>query len=142
MTITIDTSVFVETLLGQERAGESKELLDRIGEGNIEAVISRFALHATEAMIRSMKTLSEFLRDIKNSKGLKIYDTTLVEEASIVELIGKTKLDFDDCVQFYVARQTNSSAIVSFDKHFDSCGIRRSEPRDILKDFYQKEHGK
>ena len=142
MTITIDTSVFVEMLLGQEKAEESRTLLEVVGEGNVDAVMSHFALHAIEAMIRSPPKLAEFLEDVENSKGLKIYDTTLSDEQAVTALSEKMKLDFDDCVQLYIARQTKSSVIVSFDKHFDSCEIPRREPARVLQELYKKESEK
>ncbi len=132
MTITLDTSVFVEMLLAQERADECKSLLDSIAEGDRDAVVSHFTLHAIEAMIRSPQKLSEFLQDVESSKGLKTYDTTLSDERSVVILSDKMRLDFDDSVQYYVAKFTGSSAIVSFDKHFDDLDIPRIEPSDVL----------
>lgn len=132
MTITIDTSVFVEMLLAQEKAKESKSLLDAIADGGIGAVVSHFTIHAIEAVIRSPKKLSEFLKDVENSKGLEVYDTTLLDERSAAILSGKMGLDFDDSVQLYVAKLTGSSAIVSFDRHFDGLDIPRREPSDML----------
>jgi predicted nucleic acid-binding protein len=142
MTITIDTSVFVEMMLAQERAKESKSLLEAIAEGKIAAVVSHFTLHAIEAMIPSPQKLSEFLKDVEHSKGLEVYDTTLSDERSVAILSGKIGLDFDDSIQFYVAKLTGSSAIVSFDRHFDSCGIARQEPSEILEVLNAKAENK
>lgn len=138
MTITIDTSIFLELILDQERSKESKSLLDAIADGEIEAVVSHFALHAIEATIRSSENLSEFLKDVENSKGLKIYDTSLSDERNISTLSEKIGLDFNDSVQFYVAKLTSSSSIVSFDKHFDGSGIPRREPSEILANLQNR----
>lgn len=132
MTITIDTSVFVEMLLAQEGAKESKSLLDAIADGSMDAVVSHFTIQAIEAVIRSPKKLSEFLKDVENSKGLEVYDTSLSDERSVAILSGKIGLDFGDSVQLYVAKLTGSSAIVSFDRHFDGLDIPRREPSDML----------
>jgi len=135
MTITVDTSVLIELLLDQDRAEESESLLDAIAEGRIDAVVSHFAVHAIEAMLPTQRELSAFLKDVETSKGLTVYETTISEEQSVSILSGKIGLDFDDSVQYYVAKQTSSSAIVSFDKHFDGCGIPRREPIQILKEL-------
>ena len=141
MTITIDTSIFVEMMLGQKRAQESKSLLDAVAQGEVNAVLSHFTLHALEAMISSQKKLSEFLKNVETTKGLDVFDTTLSDEQSIAVLSEKLGLDFDDSVQFYVAKRTNSSAIVSFDKHFDRCDIPRREPFQILEELRAKSRG-
>ncbi|MHB8701072.1 MAG: type II toxin-antitoxin system VapC family toxin [Nitrososphaerales archaeon] len=129
-------------LLDQGKAQDSKSLFEAIGEGDIQAVVSHFTLHAIETMIRSDEKVSEFLRDVEASKGLQVYDTTLADERSIAILAGKTKLDFDDAMQFYVAKQTNSSSIVSFDGHLDRCGVPRREPSQILKQMVTKKPAK
>jgi len=135
MTITVDTSVFVELLLDQDRAEESESLLDAIAQGRVAAVVSQFTVHAIEAMLPSQQKLSAFLNGVQTSKGLTIYDTTISEEQSVSILSAKIGLDFDDSVQYYVAKRTSSSAIVSFDRHFDRCGIPRREPTQFLKEL-------
>lgn len=133
MTITVDTSVFIELLLDQDRAKESESLLDAIARGRLDATVSHFTVHAIEAMLPTQQKLSIFLKDVETSKGLTVYETTISDEQSVSILSSKTGLDFDDSIQYYVAKRTGSSAIVSFDKHFDGCGIPRREPIQILK---------
>ena len=142
MIITLDTSVFVELLLDQEKAGESESLLDAIAEGRSTAVVSHFAVHAIEAMLPTQQKLSAFLRDVEASKGLTVYQTTISDEQSVAILSGRIGLNFDDSVQFYVAKRTGSSAIVSFDRHFDACGIPRREPHQILEELNEDKRGR
>jgi predicted nucleic acid-binding protein len=132
MPITIDTSVFIEMLLAQKRAKESQSFLDAVAKGEIQAVVSHYTLHAIETMIRSPERLSDFLNEIEISKGLEVYDTTLADERSVAILSGKIGLDFDDSIQFYIAKLTGSSAIISFDRHFDGLEIPRREPSEML----------
>jgi predicted nucleic acid-binding protein len=131
--ITIDTSIFVEMILAQERADDCRLLFDFVAEGEIEAIVSHFAIHAIEVMFPPEKQLSEFLEAIESSKGLKVYDTSLIDEKQVALLSKKTGLDFDDSIQLYVAKVTSSSTIVSFDRHFDNLDIPRSEPSQILR---------
>jgi predicted nucleic acid-binding protein len=134
MTITVDTSVLIELLLDQHRAKESEALLNAIAQGRLEAAVSHFTVHAIEAMLSPQK-LSSFLKDVETSRGLTVHETTISDEQSVSILSGKIGLDFDDSIQYYVAKRTSSSAIVSFDKHFDGCGIPRREPIQILKNL-------
>jgi len=142
MTITVDTSVFIELLLDQDRAEESESLLDAIARGRLDAVVSHFAIHAIESMIATPQKLSTFLNDVETSKGLTVYDTTISDEQSASILSARIGLDFDDSIQYYVARKTDSSAIISFDKHFDRCGIPRREPVQVLKDLAEEDEPK
>jgi len=51
-------------------------------------------------------------------------------EASIfAQQIG---LDFDDGLQYFIARKVGAEAVVSFDRHFDRTDLRRVEPAEIL----------
>ena len=135
MTITLDTSIFVEVILGQEKAEESQSLLNLVATGGVNAVVSHFSIHAIGAIIRSQAKLSEFLKAVELSTGLTVYDTTLTDEQTIAILSAKIKLDLDDSVQYFVAKRTNSTSIVSFDRHFDGLDVPRREPFQILEDL-------
>jgi len=91
-----------------------------------------------EASIRKMDHLAEFLQNIESSKGLQVSDTSVSEERSITSLAKKMGKDFDDAVQYYVATKTGSSAIVSFDRHFDGLDLPRLTPKEALKRFSEK----
>lgn len=131
--ILIDTNVFLELLLGQSRAGDCRAFLERVSGGQVEAVATRFSVHVTEAVIGEGELLTRFIRNIENSEGLYVYDTDLTEESSAALLTGQLRLDFDDAIQYYVAKRLGATAIVSFDRHFDGLDVPRMEPRDFLK---------
>jgi len=42
------------------------------------------------------------------------------------------KLDFDDSLQYYVAKKLGVKAIVSYNKHFGKTDIQRKEPSDFI----------
>jgi predicted nucleic acid-binding protein len=48
-------------------------------------------------------------------------------------LMEEMKLDFDDTLQYYVAKKLGVDSIVSFDKHFVGLDIPRVEPADVVK---------
>ncbi|MBI3841525.1 MAG: type II toxin-antitoxin system VapC family toxin [Thaumarchaeota archaeon] len=129
--ILLDTNIFLELLLGQKRAGDCQDLLERVSKGEVEAVATHFSIHATEALIGKGQLLSKFIRNIESSEGLYLYDTDLTEESSAALLTRQEQLDFDDALQYYVAKRLGADAIVSFDKHFDGLDVPRIEPGDV-----------
>jgi len=128
----IDTNIFLELLLDQKRAEECEQLLGKIANGDIEAVVTSFTIHAVEAILNNSKLVLTFLRNIENSLGLSIYDTTIDDQQAVAILMSEKELDFDDCLQYYVAKKLGAEAIVSFDKHFNELDIPRKEPKEIL----------
>lgn len=128
----LDTNIFLEILLNQEKSEECEILLKSIRKSRILFYVSSFTLHSIEvAMIREDKTelLSDFLRFILASKIIRL-DTNTNEELQILNLAKEFELDFDDAFQFFLCRKNNLK-IVSFDKHFDKLTTQRVEPRDI-----------
>ena len=131
--ILIDTNVFLELLLDQKRANECESLLELVSKDEIEATVTHFAVHAIEAALGSGESLETFLRNMEHSLGLYVYDTNLSEEMAIALISRKIGRDFDDALQYYVAKKLGADAIVSFDEHFDGLDVRRIEPHEILK---------
>ena len=128
----LDTNVFLEILLEQEKSAECEFLLKNIKHSNMLFYVSSFTLHSIEVtMIREDKTelLSDFLRFILASKIIRL-DTNTNEELQILNLAKEFELDFDDAFQFYLCRKNNLK-IISFDKHFDKLTIQRVEPKDV-----------
>ncbi len=128
----IDTNVFLELFLGQKRADECERFLEKVSKGELEAVISKFTMHAAEAALNNPKLILTFLRSIQNSLGLNVYETSLEDEMAVSMLMGKVRLDFDDALQYYVAKKLGVEALVSYDKHFDKVDVERKEPSAFL----------
>lgn len=120
-------------MLGQSKAAECEELLDAISKGRIEAVVTHFTVHAVEAVLGSGEPLITFLRNLENSLGLSVFETGVTEEISAAMLTKRESLDFDDALQYYVAKRLGAQAIVSFDKHFDKLDVPRIEPSRLIK---------
>ncbi len=131
--ILIDTNIFLEVLLGRARADDCKALLEMASEGKIESVVTHFSIHSIEAIMRKRgNELTSFLRVLDQTSGLYVFDTTVSDEVSASILIRTVKLDFDDAVQYYVAKKLGAEAIVSYDKDFDTLDVRRAEPSVFL----------
>lgn len=64
--------------------------------------------------------------------GLSVYETSLEDEMAVSMLMDKVKLDFDDALQYYLAKKLGVEAIVSYDRHFDKTDIKRREPSEYI----------
>ncbi len=67
-----------------------------------------------------------------NYKGLRIYNTTLMDELNAIDLSYELNLDIDDSIQYHVATMLKADGIVSFDRHFDGLKISRLEPSQFI----------
>jgi len=128
----VDTNIFLELFLGQERAEDCERFLEKTSSGELEATITRFTVHAIEATLNDSKLILTFLRNLQNSLGLNVYETSLEDEMAASMLMDEIKLDFDDSLQYYVAKKLGVNSIVSYDKHFDQVDIERKEPADFI----------
>src|SRR2546423_1145608 len=134
--IVIDANIFLEFLLKQERTAESVWLMKRVEEGEFDAYITSFSLHSIEVILDRRKDsvlLEEFLDNVIQTQGLQIYQTEAIEEKDISALTRTLQLDFDDTLQYFVAKKLGAQ-LVSFDHDFDSTDLQRIEPRALLPD--------
>lgn len=130
----IDTNIFLEYLLERKNWEQCKELFKKIERGEVNAITSGFCIHTIELFMLAHKKeteLKEFLIQMANLEKLLIYHTMLVDEIKIISNLGKNNLEFEDALQYHVARQFKCKAIISFDSHFDSLEIPRKEPKEI-----------
>lgn len=130
----IDTNIFLEILLDQEKSDECLELLEILQDGEYLFYVSSFTIHSIEVILERdglYDQLIDFLQDIHKNKGLKRFDTNTLEELEAIKLARSLRLDCDDAIQYYICK-THNLKIVSFDKHFDSTDVERVEPENIL----------
>ena len=130
----VDTNIFVEFLLEQERADESLQAMERIERGELEAYVTSFALHSIAVILerhKDMDLLEKFFDRVIQAKGLRVYQTEPIEEKSITALTRTVKLDFDDTLHYYVAN-TLGATLISFDRGFDTTDLKRVEPSALF----------
>ena len=113
--ILVDTNIFLEILLNQEKRKDCQIFLDRHSN---ELAISTFSLYSIGIILfRSgmAKTFDDFLSGI-----LPVIQVVSVEPAALNQITQahKTlKLDFDDAYQFAVAK-INHFKLATLDKDF------------------------
>lgn len=95
-------------------------------------MISKFTIHAIEAILNDSALVLAFLRNVDGSLGLSVYETSLEDEMAASMLMDNVKLDFDDALQYYLAKKLGVEAIVSYDQHFDSTDMKRREPSELI----------
>ena len=131
----IDTNIFLEILLNQEKADECENLLKNISKKKSIFYVSSFSIHSIEViMTRNKKdiALAEFLSFIEKSKIIRIESITS-DEINALDNMKEIKLDFDDALQLTLCKKHNLT-LVSYDKHFDKTDITRTEPSSLLMD--------
>lgn len=120
-------------MLGQSKAADCEALLNAVSKGTIEAVVTHFSVHAVAAVLGSGEALLKFLRNLENSVALTVFETGVSDEISAAMLTKRESLDFDDALQYYVAKRLGVQAIVSYDKHFDKLDVPRTEPSQLIR---------
>lgn len=129
----IDSNIFLEILLQQEKSEQCKKLLAKVAEGELKTAVSKFTVHGIEGLLtEDPESLDKFMRNIASLINLKIIDTTFEEEKQFLELSKSNNLDFDDALQYSVAKRENVEAIISFDTDFDSTDLKRVEPEELI----------
>ncbi len=131
MRLLIDTNVFLEIILQQDKAGQAKTLLERTE--NHEFFISDYSLHSIGVLLfrrRQHDIFQEFLDDMTLNAGMTVISVFTDGMRAIIEVAQKFNLDFDDAYQ-YVAAEKNDLNIVSFDSDFDRTERGRKTPAEI-----------
>ena len=82
------------------------------------------------ALLGKPKLIVEFIRNIVNSGGLIVYETTRDDELTVSILMGYIGLGFDDAMQYFVCKKLGITLLVSFDRDFNGLGIKRIEPAE------------
>ena len=132
----IDSNVFLELELDQERADECEVFLNKVGRGLVRAVITGFHIDGILIIMenygKSSDDLKTFLSSLLGYKGLEVYLLSLIDRISATKWMNEFNLDLDDAIAYHVMKRFNIDKIVSYDKHFDSIkDIIRLEPSQL-----------
>ncbi|MDP2753105.1 MAG: PIN domain-containing protein [Nitrospirota bacterium] len=132
MKLFLDTNIFLEVILEQEKAGDSKSLLSKSEDHDF--FISDFSLHSIGLLLFYRKqhdVFQQFMKDIFIDAGMLLISLSVEDMERVVNMSQKFKLDFDDAYQYVVAEKYGL-IIVSFDSDFDRTEIGRKTPEEIL----------
>lgn len=132
MRLFIDTNIFLEIILDQERAIEARALLSRVQEHQF--FTSDFALHSVGLLLFRQKqygVFRQFLNDMVFQTGMEVTSLSVEDMDSVLRAAQRFNLDFDDSYQ-YVAATKVGLTVVSFDRDFDRTESGRKTPDQVL----------
>ena len=131
----VDTNVFVRYLTGddEKKASAFEKLLIQAASGEIGLVTSEIVIAELVWVLESFyklkaSVITELIRAILNTAGLKIKGSDLIEKA--LDLYESQNIDFIDAHIIAYMQSNHIEKLYSFDKkHLSNVdGIRRVEP--------------
>lgn len=112
----VDTNIFLEILLQQEKKEDCKKfLIENIGNLHL----TDFSLHSLGIILFKFNKpdiFREFIKDVLPNIKLLTLPLNLYEELSLIHK--KIGLDFDDSYQYLIAK-SNGLKIVTMDRDFE-----------------------
>ena len=129
----LDSSIFLELLLDQDKADEVEKLLRSVQRE--EFCISEFSLYSIGIVLFRRKLYEAFVRfvdDLILTGGIRLLRLTPGDVRQLAEAAQQFNLDFDDAYQYALAERYNLT-IVSFDNDFDRTERGRKTPADLIQ---------
>lgn len=129
----VDTNIWLEVLLEQEKKVESYEFLEKTDSQLLH--ITDFSLYSIGIILTRLKkldALNRFVGDVIIESGVNIARLAPEDIKKIIEIEEKFNLDFDDSYQ-YVAAERFGLTIVSCDADFDKTEKGRTTPEELLE---------
>lgn len=133
----IDTNIIIEIARRQQFSQDCIDFIDALKNDQFkeEAYITRFALHAIEALIA--KKNKEFLREILlmiHQDKIRVFDSDITDDIVTLSVMQDLELDFDDATQYFAANRLKTY-LVTFDKGFIGKGLVVKTPAEVLKEI-------
>lgn len=131
MRLLIDTNIFLEVLLEQEKAHEARQLLSETEEH--EFFVSDFSLHSIGLLLfrrQQHEVFGRFLSDMYLNAGVRTAALLATEMKAAIRAAEQFGLDFDDAYQYTVAEHY-ALTVVSFDADFDRTDRGRRTPAQV-----------
>lgn len=127
----VDTNVWLERLLDQERSDEVADFLDCLPSEHL--FITDFAFHSFGVVMTRLDRKDGFLRFVQDAfidgnVGLLHLEPEDTED--LVRIIERHGSDFDDAYQYCAATKYNLT-IVSFDSDFDRTSKAKKTPAQV-----------
>jgi len=129
----VDTNVWLERLLDQEKSAIVSRFLDTIPLHDL--FVSDFAIHSIGVILSRYKKLNlfeKFITDLFVNGQIEQLSLNSVDLINVILNIQEFNLDFDDAYQLSVS-QKYDLVIVTFDKDFSTKGIRKNTPEEIIQ---------
>ena len=128
----VDTNVWLESLLEQEKAAEVRQFLQQT-EAHLLA-ITEFSLYSVGVILSRLKkddVFEDFLSDTVEDSGVMRIRLDTADLRRVLAVRRQYQLDFDDAYQ-YVASTKHGYTLVSFDSDFDRTEKGRKTPAQLV----------
>ena len=129
----VDTNIWLEVLLQQERSDEVGDLLSKVATDHL--FVTDFTLHSIGVIMTRLNengALLRFVDDLFIRGGVGLLRLLPEDMERLVEISEQFHLDFDDAYQ-YTAAEKHNLTIVSFDRDFNATDRGRAVPADLLR---------
>lgn len=128
----LDTNVWLELLLDQEKAPEVREFLDTLEPSQL--ALTDFTLHSIGVILTRLdedQLFSDFAVDMVDDGEVPILQLSIPDFQHLLFVRQQFRLDFDDAYQ-YVAAEKHGLVLVSFDSDFDRTDRSRKTPYQVI----------
>ncbi|MGB9586336.1 MAG: type II toxin-antitoxin system VapC family toxin [Anaerolineales bacterium] len=128
----LDTNVWLERLLDQDKSPDVGKFLDRIPSDQI--FITDFAFHSIALILckfKRIETLKKFVEDVFVYGSVSLIHLGPEDMGKIISTIEEFSLDFDDAYQ-YIAADKHHLRLISFDSDYDRTKLGKKTPAEVL----------
>jgi len=119
----IDTNIFLEVQLNQEKAQEASEILEAVSKNSIQAYVTDFTIDSIVIIMehynKSPAEIKRFLVSLLAYEGLDFYQLSIFDKIKATEHMSSLQLDFDDACMYQTMQVLKITTIASFDADFD-----------------------
>ena len=115
----VDTNVWLELLLDQQRAEEVRAFLERTPASHV--ALTEFTLYSIGIILTRLskqEAFADFVKDIVATAGVQRVRLEALDFVRLLHVHKQFAFDFDDAYQ-YVAAETTGMTLVTFDADFD-----------------------
>lgn len=124
----VDTNVWLELLLEQERAGEVRHFFEEVEPRHL--AITEFSLYSIGIILTRLgkeSVFEDFLSDTIEGSGVMLVRMNTQDVHRLLSVRQQFQIDFDDAYQ-YIAAEKYEYTLVSFDPDFDGTPRGRKTP--------------
>ena len=128
----LDTNIFLEIILSQEKSNEAKELL--LKSAQHEFFVTDYSLHSIGLLLFRRKqydAFRAFLDDVLVNGGIGLLSLLPEEMDSVISASKRFSIDFDDAYQYAVASR-HGLTLISFDTDFQRTDKGHRTPAQVL----------
>lgn len=129
----VDTNVWLERLLEQERFEEVRRFFDSTETGRL--FLTDFSFHSIGLVLTRLNKsglLLNFTQDALLEGAVSLVHLAPENTHALVDVMQQFRPDFDDAYQ-YVAAEKHNLVLVSFDSDFDRTERGRKTPQAVLQ---------